>query len=136
MHACNEWFILKIKKKYIRKKKDEWYNLRWNSFQILRSINSNEETNQAFHTGIFFIIFAKFVVRKVTKYISKYKRLYGGVNNRIANDYQLQSTDKLFIKDAKYFCHTLEFKMRVLKGELHNEYYLLKYFQKMHSFGI
>ena len=51
----------------------------------------------------FFIIFAKFVVRKVTKYISKYKRLYGGVNNRIANDYQLQSTDELFIKDAKYF---------------------------------
>ena len=52
----------------------------------------------------FFIIFAKFVVRKVTKqYISKYKRLYGGVNNRIANDYQLQLTKELFIKDAKYF---------------------------------
>ena len=34
------------------------------------------------------------------------------------------SCNRLTIKDAKYFCHglihTLEWKMRILKGELHN----------------
>ena len=59
-----------------------------------------------FHTGSFFLLYLQNSLFEV----HMYKRY--GVNSRIiytsynTND-ELQSTDDLFIEDAKYFCHGL-----------------------------